>query len=85
MELRYIRDTDKREIDFVVLKNEKPIFAVESRIKGTSMPGSIQYFSTRLKIPQFYFVHLGEKDYEHATLPVRVLPFSSFVKECNMP
>jgi predicted AAA+ superfamily ATPase len=28
MEIRYIRDTDGREIDFVVLKNKKPIFAV---------------------------------------------------------
>ncbi|MFZ4715884.1 MAG: DUF4143 domain-containing protein [Bacteriovoracaceae bacterium] len=25
MELRYIRDTDKREVDFVVLKNKKPL------------------------------------------------------------
>ena len=29
MELRFIRDTDLREIDFVVLKDKKPIFAVE--------------------------------------------------------
>ena len=29
MELRYIRDTDHREIDFVVVKNKKPLFAVE--------------------------------------------------------
>lgn len=31
MELRYIRNVDGHEIDFVVLKNKKPIFAVESR------------------------------------------------------
>ena len=29
MELRYLRDTDKREVDFVVLKDSKPVFAVE--------------------------------------------------------
>jgi len=27
MELRYLRDTDKREVDFVVVKNRKPLFA----------------------------------------------------------
>ena len=31
MELRYLRDTDKREVDFVVLKNRKPAFAVECK------------------------------------------------------
>jgi len=31
MELRFLRDTDKREIDFVVLKENKPIFAVECK------------------------------------------------------
>jgi hypothetical protein len=28
MELRYIRDTDKREVDFVVIKDGKPLYAV---------------------------------------------------------
>jgi uncharacterized protein len=28
MELRFLRDTDKRELDFVVLKNNKSLFAV---------------------------------------------------------
>ena len=31
MELRFLRDTDKREIDFVVLKEGLPLFAVESK------------------------------------------------------
>ena len=29
MELRFLRDTDAREVDFVVLENRKPLFAVE--------------------------------------------------------
>jgi hypothetical protein len=29
MELRFLRDTDTREVDFVVLKDRKPLFAVE--------------------------------------------------------
>jgi hypothetical protein len=31
MELRFIRDTDRREVDFVVLQNTKPLFAVECK------------------------------------------------------
>lgn len=31
MELRYLRDADLRELDFVVLKDKKPLFAVECK------------------------------------------------------
>ena len=85
MELRYLRDTDKREVDFVVLKNGKPIFAVECQMKASSVNPAIPYFVERTSIPKFYLVHLEEKDYEHGTLPLRVLPFHKFVKELKLP
>jgi hypothetical protein len=31
MELRFLRDTDKREIDFVVLRDRRPAFGVECK------------------------------------------------------
>ncbi|MBW2616587.1 MAG: ATP-binding protein, partial [Deltaproteobacteria bacterium] len=31
MDLKFLRDTDKREVDFVVLKDGKPLFAVECK------------------------------------------------------
>ena len=36
MELRYLRDTDKREVDFAVLQEKKPLFAVECKIVESS-------------------------------------------------
>lgn len=85
MELRYIRDADKREVDFVVLKNNNPLFAVECKIGDRAVHPAIAYFSERTKIPIFYQVHLGTKDYQHAKLPLRVLPFHRFVQECHLP
>jgi len=85
MELRYIRDTDRREVDFVVIRDGAPLFAVECKLKDSTIPPSIPYFAQRLKIPEYYFVHMGEKNYEHATLPLRVLPFHVFAGECDMP
>lgn len=43
MDLRFLRDTDKRELDFVVLKDDKPLFAVECKsgekqIKSSAQP-----------------------------------------------
>jgi predicted AAA+ superfamily ATPase len=54
MELRYLRDTDKREVDFVVMANKKPWFAVECKGSGTSPSASLLYFSDRIQIPYWY-------------------------------
>lgn len=82
MELRFLRDTDKRELDFVVLRNKKPLFAVECK-SGDSLSSHLIYFQKRTKIPKFYQVHLKQKDYE--SKGIRVTPFEVFCKELKMP
>ena len=81
MELRFIRDTDKREIDFVVLKNKKPQFAVECKTRDKNISSAIEYFRERTDIPKFYQVHLEEKDYGDETQKGRVLPITTFLTE----
>ena len=54
MELRYLRDTDKREVDFVVLKDGKPLFAVECKVKAKNLSPHIKYFAERTDIPIFF-------------------------------
>jgi len=83
MELRYLRDTDKREVDFVVIKNKKPLFAVEVKSSDTNLNSSLHYFAKRTTIPKFFQVHLGTIDYEKDG--VRVLPFPTFCKLWQMP
>lgn len=56
MELRYLRDTDRREVDFVVIKNKKPLFGVECKFKNKSFSKNIHYFKERTSIPVFYQV-----------------------------
>ena len=85
MELRFLRDTDKREIDFVVLKDRKPLFAVECKTGERKINPYIKYFRERTDIKEFYQVHLGEKDFGNAKTSVRVLPFIKFCKEMDMP
>jgi predicted AAA+ superfamily ATPase len=84
MELRFIRDTDKREIDFVVLQSGLPLFAVEAKSGEKSLSPHIKYFSERTKIPAFYQVHLGTKDYGSEKTG-RVLPLTSFCKKLGLP
>src|SRR5690606_5835991 len=42
MELRFLRDTDGREVDFVVIKNRAPQFAVECKTGSTAVSSSIR-------------------------------------------
>ncbi|MBW1784010.1 MAG: ATP-binding protein [Deltaproteobacteria bacterium] len=83
MDLRFLRDTDKREVDFVVLKDGRPSFAVECKTGEKSVNPSMFYFMERTDIPTFYQVHLGERDYIKDG--IRVLPFRTFCKELQLP
>lgn len=85
MELRFLRDVDKREVDFVVLKDKKPEFAVECKMGEKSISPSISYYKERTKIPYFYQVHLGNKDFTPQQKGVRVLPFLKFCQELGLP
>jgi predicted AAA+ superfamily ATPase len=60
-ELRYIRDEKGREVDFVVLRNRKPLFAVECKLSDTDISPSLIEFKSKLDIPKWYQVHMGEK------------------------
>ena len=77
MELRYIRDTDKREVDFVVIKNKKPLFAVECKLSDKNLSPAIKYFSERTPIPKFYQVHL-ENFEKQISDKISIIPFDEF-------
>jgi len=52
------------KIDFVVLKEGRPMFAVECKSGEKNIHPSLFYFMKRTSIPQFYQVHEGSRDYE---------------------
>ena len=83
MELRFIRDTDRREVDFVVIRDSRPLFAVECKSGEKAPSSAIGYFRQRAGIADFYQVHLGERDY--LSNGTRVLPFRTFCKELGLP
>ncbi|MFM7290630.1 MAG: ATP-binding protein [Planctomycetia bacterium] len=85
MELRFIRDTDKREVDFVVLRDGRPEFAVECKTGDREPAPACRYFRERTDIPAFYQVHCGSRDYGDARSGTRVLPFARFCSELGLP
>lgn len=85
MELRYIRDTDKREVDFVVLRDGVPEFAVECKTGERHASPACRYFRERTSIPLFYQVHLGTKSFGNADSDTLVMPFWAFCAERALP
>lgn len=83
MELRFLRDTDKREVDFVVIKDRKPVFAVECKSGDRAVGAAVRYFAERTGIPVFYQVHLQERHFQSGR--ITVLPFAHFCRELALP
>lgn len=83
MELRFLRDIDRREVDFVVLEEGKPLFAVECKTGEKNVNPSLYYFRERTGIPKFFQVHVGTKDFDKNG--IRVLPVINLFKELQIP
>ncbi len=47
IELRYFRDVDRREVDFVIVEDGNPIHFVECKISGKSISRSLRYLKVR--------------------------------------
>jgi predicted AAA+ superfamily ATPase len=83
MELRFIRDTDKREIDFVVIQDKKPPFAVECKSGDSAPSPHLFYFRDRTPIPKFYQVHLGTRS-RQVDEQISILSYIDFCKEVGL-
>jgi len=47
IELRYFRDVDKREVDFVLIEDEIPVHFIECKLSGKSLSPSLRYLKVR--------------------------------------
>lgn len=83
MELRFLRDTSGREVDFVVLRDRSPLFAVEYKTGERTISPAARYFAERTNIPVFYQVHLGERHVQSGR--VVVIPFARWCRKAGMP
>lgn len=51
-ELCYLRDKQGHEIDFVIVKNNKPVMLIEAKLSEATRSKSFYYFKDRLKVTQ---------------------------------
>ena len=64
MELGYFRDTDKREVDFIITQTQKPVLAIECKLRAKSISNHLKYFKAKFPKVRCIQVHL-EKQNEH--------------------
>jgi predicted AAA+ superfamily ATPase len=78
LELRYFRDVDGREVDFVITEDLNPIYLIEIKWKDAALSKGLKYLKERFPHAEAYQISArGEKDY--LTLNgIRVMPAIRF-------
>ena len=87
VELRYFRDTRGHEVDFMLMRKNKPWAAIEVKQSSQDLDKNLRYLLERIKIPYAFQMHLeGNDDYRVKDINdsyVRVLPMNKFL--INLP
>jgi len=64
LELRYFRDTDAREVDFVVVERRAPVMMVEAKWGDQNVDGGLRYLKTKFPAaPAWQVSAVGRKDF----------------------
>ena len=80
IELNYFRDTDKREVDFIVVKNKKPMWAVEVKIQSKQISSSLKFFKKKFPKTKCIQVHLKGSE-EYSQNGIQCLGWFSFLNQ----
>jgi predicted AAA+ superfamily ATPase len=48
-DLYYVRDREKREVDFLITESRRPYALVETKLRASAIDPSLKYFTDRLK------------------------------------
>ena len=79
LDLRYFRDTDGREVDFVITEARRPILFVEAKWADAEIDRGLRYLKTRWPRAEAWQVSAtGKKDYVSAE-GIRVAPAPSLL------
>ena len=81
LEVRYFRDIDKREVDFVITEDDKPIHFVEAKISGKSLSPSLRYLKTRFPSARATQVSLETTEDLVTKEDIRISPAHVFLCE----
>lgn len=76
--LHFLRDIEKREVDFLVAIENKPWFCAEVKSSPVGITPSLRYFGEKLKVP-FSYVIVGEQGVDYVQDKIRVISADKFL------
>ena len=80
LDLRYFRDTDGREVDFVVVEGRRPILFIECKWADTEVDKGLRYLKAKFpEVEAWQLTAVGKKDYQTAE-GIRVAPALAHLK-----
>ena len=78
-DLSFVRDKEKREVDFLIVKNNKPWILIECRSKSKNLSPHLIYYAKKLKTPlNFQLVDEPRYDKQHPISNIRVMGYEKF-------
>ena len=81
LDLGYFRDTDGREVDFVVVEGRAPVLCVEAKWGDTDVDRGLRYLKARFPDCDAWQISAtGRKDYASRE-GIRVCPAAGFLKD----
>ena len=80
-DLRYVRNHQGKEVDFLIIKNNKPLALIEAKTTDRSLANSGQYFKRFLNIPFYQIVnnYNGVEVYENKCYIISAARFLTLI------
>jgi hypothetical protein len=81
VELRYFRDVERREVDFVIMKDDKPLQFIECKSSRRSSCRSLKYLKERFPQAEALQIDLTGKDDILDKKNIRIQPAAQFLAD----
>ncbi|MEW6077594.1 MAG: AAA family ATPase [Thermodesulfobacteriota bacterium] len=81
LELRYFRDIDKREVDFVIMEDGKPLHFIEAKLSGKAQSPSLRYLKQRFPSVSAIQLTLDDRPDVLTKDGIRLCPAHLFLNE----
>ena len=80
LDLRYFRDSDGREVDFVITEKNKPIMLIEVKSSSKEIDSSLNYLKNKYPGAKAFQLHLDD-NIDFISKGVHCLPVWKFLKD----
>lgn len=83
LSLHFVRDKERREVDFVICDQRKPVVLVECKLSDATLDDSLLYFARKLKVAsavQVVKAEIPPRQVGNDPCPTWVLPAAQFLQ-----